>query len=193
VSSRSDILPGDVLSFWTFDPGGMIGWAWGAVRFSSLLEGDPSSLLRRKAGSEGLGLDSGRWNHAAGEVFGWDGHSVADGAVQCWGMVARSKRELVRRYGARSHVRTIVGVEGFTLMSGAKNRGVNLPLRLLGAFDVLRQVEPSVIDEYHEPQPSAKSVVTDERLRRWGLWNPGRKDANDAVRHLIVLMRDFTK
>lgn len=186
-------LTDDVLSFWMFDPGGMIGWAWGAVRFRELLASDPSDCLRRKTGSEGMGVDGGRWNHAAGEVFGWDGTSVAEGAVKCWGMVARSKQQLVRKYGARSHVRTIVGVEGFSLVSGPKNRGVNLPLRLLGAFDVLRQLEPSVVDEYHEPMPSAKAVVSDERLRRWGLWNPGRKDANDAVRHLIVLMRDFTK
>lgn len=35
----------------------------------------------------------------------------------------------------------------------------------------------------------AKGVITDERLKRWGLWVEGHKDARDALRHLVVFGR----
>jgi len=36
---------------------------------------------------------------------------------------------------------------------------------------------------------SGKGVVTDARLRNWGLWQVGQPHANDALRHLIVFLR----
>lgn len=39
--------------------------------------------------------------------------------------------------------------------------------------------------------PSQKSVITDERLRRWGLWTPGKTHKNDAMRHLLVFARKW--
>lgn len=35
----------------------------------------------------------------------------------------------------------------------------------------------------------AKAVVTDKRLRRWGLWIPGNPHARDAIRHALLWQR----
>lgn len=37
--------------------------------------------------------------------------------------------------------------------------------------------------------PSERSVITDLRLKNWWLWSPGKKDANAAMKHLLVWMR----
>lgn len=37
--------------------------------------------------------------------------------------------------------------------------------------------------------PSEMSVITDERLHRWELWIPGKKDARAALKHLLVYLR----
>lgn len=46
---------------------------------------------------------------------------------------------------------------------------------------------------YVEQQASAaKGVITDDRLREWGLWVVGQEHARDAVRHLVLLLRRVT-
>lgn len=37
--------------------------------------------------------------------------------------------------------------------------------------------------------PSERSVMTDARLRGWGLWTPGKPHQMDALRHLLVFAR----
>lgn len=38
-------------------------------------------------------------------------------------------------------------------------------------------------------QPSEMSVITDARLKQWGLWFPNQKDARAALKHLLVYLR----
>jgi hypothetical protein len=40
-----------------------------------------------------------------------------------------------------------------------------------------------------QQNPSERSVITDKRLKDWGLWYPGRKDVNAAMKHLLVWIR----
>lgn len=37
--------------------------------------------------------------------------------------------------------------------------------------------------------PSERTVATSERLKRWGLWEPGKKDAMAAMQHMVVYLR----
>lgn len=37
--------------------------------------------------------------------------------------------------------------------------------------------------------PSEMSVATDQRLKRWGLWFPGKPHACDAMRHMVIFLR----
>jgi hypothetical protein len=41
--------------------------------------------------------------------------------------------------------------------------------------------------------PSDMSVITDDRLRRWGLWEPGKKHSRDAWKHWVVRLRKMEK
>lgn len=37
--------------------------------------------------------------------------------------------------------------------------------------------------------PSEMAVITDARLKQWGLWIPNQKDARAALKHLMVYLR----
>lgn len=66
------------------------------------------------------------------------------------------------------------------------------PVRILSKLDLMAnegRFEGLDLWDYSQTAADAKSIITDERLRRWGLWVPGNNHENDACRHLILHLR----
>lgn len=110
---------------------------------------------------------------------------IADTVEHVWKLIDTVNRDVEARW-PRIRYRTIFVNEGYVPSSTAKHGSIRLPDRLGAA---LVQELTSLVDEVHEQMPSAKAVVTDERLRRHGLWVPFQPHAMDAVRHSVVRLR----
>lgn len=83
----------------------------------------------------------------------------------------------------------VVGCEGFTLMMQSTDPALLEPVRFLAVLrDRLREAEV-----YVEVQGAsdAKKMITDERLKLWGLWQPGQDHGRDAQRHGLLFLRRF--
>lgn len=86
----------------------------------------------------------------------------------------------------RLKYKTVFVKEGYLNSPKAKLQTAMLPSKINAAVD---QAIYGLVDECYEQMPSAKSVVSDDRLKRHGLWLPGKPHATDAVRHLVVRLR----
>lgn len=74
--------------------------------------------------------------------------------------------------------------ESFTLREGVY--GVDLsPTYIIGALEALHPVDDIIYQE-----PSMKPLCDDERLKKMGLYTPGRGHAMDAVRHGVIYLRN---
>lgn len=65
-----------------------------------------------------------------------------------------------------------------------------------GGIDVAKDVGWAINFQLHgtmnirwQNASDAKGVITDERLKRAGLWIKGKPHTRDAIRHLIILLR----
>lgn len=80
----------------------------------------------------------------------------------------------------------VVAVESFELRASRKLRGRGA-LAPKGVGTLLRAAYGERVVMQSASQ--AKSVVTDDRLKDWGLWVKGQQHARDAIRHLVVALR----
>lgn len=82
-------------------------------------------------------------------------------------------------------------IEDFILRNRSMDRSMLSPVRVTSALLGIL-VHEDVMDRVNLTfqQPSqAKSIATNERLKRWGLWIVGSTHERDAMRHLIVYLR----
>lgn len=65
------------------------------------------------------------------------------------------------------------------------------PVRIGFGVDLLLGMSPKFSGQVIWQQPSDIGVITDDRLRAWGLWLPGQinKDIRAAMKHLIIYLR----
>lgn len=184
----------------TFDPGVKCGWAWCVVGASELGRyGAEGAVIRaygdwkpekgrrasRDAARASNGGDRrfrcGEINTHAGDIE--TGRSVVEEAVKCCAIGKRVSR------GKVPMVTHLVG-EGFNFREKTQSRYMLSPIRVLAAAEAFMTMHACLAGATVSTQmPAAKGIVTDERLERWGLWQPGKPHANDAIRHLIVLLR----
>jgi hypothetical protein len=92
-----------------------------------------------------------------------------------------------------------VVIEDFVLRQYSADRDLLAPVRITSrieqTIDLLLQYgyEPEdrrgVLPIFKQLPALAKSTCTDARMRRWGVWTPGRPHANDALRHSITFLR----
>lgn len=74
--------------------------------------------------------------------------------------------------------------ESFTLREGVY--GVDLsPVYIIGALEALHP-----LDEIIYQSPSLKPLCDDERLKKMGMYVPGKGHAMDAVRHGLIYLRN---
>lgn len=82
----------------------------------------------------------------------------------------------------------VMGAEGFTLMMLSTDHALLEPVRFNAVLlDRLRGTGQGV--EFQ--QPTERLVITDQRLKLWGVYKPGAEHARDAQRHGLVFMRRF--
>ena len=143
-----------------FDQGGTTGWAVFNIWPEAL--SDP-----------GYKILSNIHSWSAGEFTG----SEAD--------QTDSMMDLIDAWGEDS----FVGYEDFILRTFSMSRELLSPVRLAARLED-RMYRDKRTSQLQTPQSAsmAKTKVTDDRLQRWGFWNPlkGQEDARDAVRHCIT-------
>ncbi len=74
--------------------------------------------------------------------------------------------------------------ESFTLREGVHGADLS-PVYIIGALEALYPTTEVIYQE-----PKIKPLVTDARLVRLEMYEPGKPHRNDAVRHLVIYLRN---
>jgi len=172
----------------TLDPGGTTGWA--CVEF----EGQD---VRRARVDNILKDRKTRW--ASGEIASVGprpnepsgGDRYADGGEV---FAARQAVEKIEKFRP-----SVLVIEDFILDMGRASGKRNLlsPVRLTSMIEYGLRISP--VEEVRwlaapgrlefQSAANAKTVVTNSRLRQWGLWKVGEQHARDAIRHAVLYLR----
>lgn len=160
-----------------FDPGQTTGWA--VLRLD--LE-----LLDRGLVTLALDPNPDVFAWCAGEFTGPENHQVD--------MMMELLRDVWREgeweSGADSDV-FAVGIEDFILRLLQKDRALLSPVRITAAFNYAGRDLP--MPRTLQSASDAKSIVTDDRLRRMNLLRSGASaHATDATRHAVLLARKLS-
>lgn len=93
----------------------------------------------------------------------------------------------------RHHVDEVV-IEDFLLRQRTMDRSLLSPVRLTAMLQGMLMEDTGVDVRTCLQQPSAaKSVVKDERLKKWGMWIQGQQHARDACRHLALRLIELSQ
>lgn len=99
---------------------------------------------------------------------------------------ARNLYELLKFYD-------VVIIEDFQLSAKVHTRNSELlsPVRIGFGLSLLLNMSPKFKGKIVWQQPTQMGVITDDRLRSWGLWLPGErnKDIRSAMKHLLIYLR----
>lgn len=74
--------------------------------------------------------------------------------------------------------------ENFELREGVYGADLS-PVYIIGALEALYPTVPIIYQA-----PYQKPLVDDDRLKRLGLYEPGKPHRNDAVRHMVIYLRN---
>lgn len=191
-------------SVFAIDPGETSGWAWACVGVKEPAKdratGGMSLALRHRSGT--LGADRRvLWGQVPTRVNDpvsgrpyetWESESIHARELvclmkMCQGMGARSSSGLV------PEISTVV-MEDFILREGTQDRSLLSPVRLEARTEAyVFEDDELEVDVHLQSASDMKRTVTEERLKRWGFWVPGQRHARDALRHLLLYMREATK
>ncbi|AXH50337.1 RuvC-like resolvase [Gordonia phage NatB6] len=173
------------LSVVAFDPGGTTGW--------SIMRVDPAKLLDKTVRPHETIT---QWHHGeidCGAKSGQVANSAAAQGIDLGGSASGEAAgvfmmERLIRLGGRVPCATVV-IEDFILRTQSQKRDAISPVRLISSLDTLLWIE-RIVPEPVKQQPSeAKTTITDERLKQWGLWASGSRHARDADRHALLFIR----
>jgi hypothetical protein len=64
------------------------------------------------------------------------------------------------------------------------------PVRISFGLELLLNKSEKFNGKVVRQQSTQMGVITDERLKRWGLWVVGSKDVRSAMKHLVIYLRD---
>lgn len=183
---------------------GVVGIEWGEARLlkpnESAYDLDRSDLYarERRVGLQLIAMIVG--GYVVDEEMSWED---ADWAVGRGGFGAKpSPRDLSAEVD-------VVVMEDFTVYPGlarevAAGGAVPLaPVRIAGMVSVgvemanaaarkdraIGHREGHVVELKYVMASMAKTTVTNERLKRWGLWAKGSEHSRDAIRHLVTYLR----
>lgn len=127
-------------------------------------------------------LEVSEWDTALGEV-------VKSGIVDEIEKFFREETGAGLGMGDSSVGEPTVVMEDFILRTQDMRKKTLDPLRVMcGIVEVLRDRGWSGSVVFQQPS-QAKTIATNERLRRWGLWQVGKVHGRDAVRHAVVFLR----
>lgn len=166
-----------VLNLNAVDPGGRSGFAHCIIPASFPL---PAHEMIIEA-----------FNNAKGHTETFDGPPLLQAQHIYW------KLKELTDFWPKPDVRDIVACEDFIAPSTHRTANVLVPhkvasmleyqvwIETMGAWDI----------EWRYQQPQERMIITDDNLRDWGLWKPGKKHKDEmaALKHLIVLARKLEK
>lgn len=83
-------------------------------------------------------------------------------------------------------------IEGFTLRERTKDDALLSPVRVTEGIerDLHNDGYEGTISKYDPSQ--SKGVITDARLKHWGLWHRGSPHVRDAMRQLFMRLRELS-
>lgn len=185
------------LSVFCIDPGETTGWAWALVSYQELRSVGSGDLLwpdlvgrlqrteRFQAGEESVYRGPLSASSPAAQV-------AQSEAMTCLGVgIQLEQLHLTSARVSRGSVGwvTDVVIEDFILRQGTKDRSLLSPVRLTAGIvqEVLRSEK--LIGLTILSASDSKSTITDDRLRRLGLWIVGQQHARDACRLLMLFLR----
>lgn len=181
------------VSVFTFDPGVGTGWAWACVGRKELDRyGGEGALMRARDDQVVRGGSPGDSRYRYGYLNPQLGDIEAAQDLIIQAVVSSHMGKRVSR-GVVPALTHIVG-ESFSFRERTQSRHMLAPIRVVAAFEAFMcQHQELRYTEFSLQSPVDKSIVTDERLRDWGFWLPGKKnkDVRDAIRHLIVKLRSL--
>lgn len=161
-----------------FDPGGTTGWC--------VLRMDWDVLVTRGFTELVLGgVNPDRFAWRVGEFLGSENHQVDMMMALLRGVWADGSFHLGEDSDA-----CVVGVEDFILQMMSMDRSLLSPVRITAAFNYAGRALP--MPRLLHSANDAKKVVTDDRLRRWGLWS-NATHTRDATRHAALVARKFVE
>lgn len=158
----------------SFDPGVTTGWAVHRLDLKVLMASGFQEALRSAASG-----------YALGELRGQTENEMVDEMVA----MTRSVFTL-GDYAAGDHFAIVM--EDFILRRSESDRSLLAPVRVFSkyeyALDVLTRGKVA-LPYVKQSASDAKTIVTDDRLIRWGVYRPGSVHARDAQRHGILFSR----
>lgn len=153
------------------DPGGTTGYFWARVRADSK---EPAHVLVDTAMSE---------------------EHVGFGQIKCSPNETLGVRRLMREIENTDTIWgvDVLAVEDFILRGAIKTtkREGLAPVRVIAAMQYALELSPVSAKVVMQSPSNAKGVITDTRLREWGLWLPGERHRHvrDAMRHCLLYLR----
>lgn len=82
----------------------------------------------------------------------------------------------------------VIGCEDFSLQMLSTDRALLEPVRFLAVLMDRLEVGGVTVETQ---MPGERSIITDARLKLWGLWVPAQDHGRDALRHALVFLRRF--
>lgn len=92
-------------------------------------------------------------------------------------------------YQAEDDDVVVIGYEGFHLMMQSSDPALLEPVRFEAVLRDRLRGSGVVVERQ---MPGERSIITDARLRLWGLWVPGKDHGRDAQRHGLSFIRKFS-
>jgi len=182
------------LTIFAIDPGISTGWARGSLDLVEFrkIGGDVERLVESGAMSWEAGEDLA----LSGDPYRMDRHELyaaeRASAARLWGLMEGGPGTGANLGDLASPADRLV-IEDFTVYGGKANEvsaGGAVPLAPVRVGSMLAfAAELAVMDVTYQMASMAKTTVTNERLKRWGLWTKGSEHARDATRHLVTYVR----
>lgn len=163
------------------DPGVWTGWVWMGFSVLDLIDFRDHELIRAC-------MTATIPMCIAGQLDCSDENAGVD-ALANFVIKGRERTEVnAGRVQSGAPVLSVVIAEDFVLRQRTMDRSLLSPVRINAKLDYV--FHESDIEFYDDQSSSdAKSTVSDERLKRWDLFERGRPHRNDAIRHLILWLR----
>lgn len=183
-----------LVSVHAVDPGETTGYAQVILGWKELISSEPfhEMLPRLADDTSGDGLYDSRFRTLQINCY----PDENAGAESIWHQMIVGHEmagRVIRRHGRTlADWPELVVFEDFILQERTQERSLLSPVRLTAKVEMLLHRDNTEFDCWWlKPQSAsdAKSTCTDDRMRRWGLWLPGKPHATDATRHLIVALR----
>lgn len=164
------VMPGPALVVVWADPGVTTGWSVHRVNISEL-------LARGQVGSV-----SRMW---------WRiGQYRSRGTSEAVDSYQRLIRAVHEKLGEEDLF--VIGSEGFTLRVQSTDPALLEPVRFLAVLeDRMAGTEYGREIGVQVQQPGERSIISDDRLKLWGLWTNGMNHGRDAQKHGLAFLRRF--